>query len=102
MHSFKRTLLASSVLTMVTVGASAGTFIEGTTAPGDFPNTSAPPVTNIDFGMFQTVQGTLQGGIDPADFFTFTGLTAGDHFSITFNRAGPSSGTVFVFTADGF
>jgi hypothetical protein len=102
MQSFRSALLASSVLTMVTVGASAGTFMEGTTAPGDFPSTSAPPVTSINFGTFQTVQGTLQGMVDPADFFTFTGLTAGDDFSITFNRAGPLSGSSFAFTADGF
>jgi hypothetical protein len=101
MHSFKYALLASSVLTMITVGASAGTFIEGTTTPTPFPN--APPGPNIDFSTFQTVQGTLQGGIDPDDVFTFTGLTAGDDFSINFTRAGPlGSGSSFVFTADGF
>jgi len=81
-NSFKSALLASSVLTTVGSGASATTFMETT----DFPNTSAPPVTNIDFGSFQSVQGTLQRVVDPADFFTFTGLTAGDNFSITFNR----------------
>ena len=98
MNSFKNALLASSVLTTVGFGASATTFTETT----DFPNTSAPPVTNIDFGSFQTVQGTLAAVADPADFFTFTGLTAGDDFSITFNRllSCGSCRSAFEFTAD--
>jgi hypothetical protein len=103
-NSYKNTLLASSVLTTVGFGASATTFIENSTPPviPDFPNTSAPPVTNIDFGMFQSVTGTLTAVSDPADFFTFTGLTAGDDFSITFNRHVDcgSCGSAFVFTAD--
>jgi hypothetical protein len=41
--------------------------------------------------------------VDPADFFTFTGLTAGDNFSITFNRliGCASCFSPFHFTADG-
>jgi hypothetical protein len=105
-NSFKTALLASSVLTTVGFGASAGTFIESAMAPGgDFPNSPPPPpVTNIDFSMFQTVTGTLLGGHDPADFFTFTGLTAGDDFSITFTNTTPvnQSSFPFIFTADGF
>ena len=102
MNSFKNTLLASSVLTTVGFGASATTFIENSTPPviPDFPNTS--PGSDIDFSMFQSVQGTLQTGLDPADFFTFTGLTAGDNFSITFANTSPlgSSNETFNFIAD--
>jgi len=102
-NSFKNTLLASSVLTTVGFGASATTFIENSTPPviPDFPNTS--PGSNINFSMFQSVTGTLQTGIDPADFFTFTGLTVGDDFSIMFVNIGTSgaSGATFNFTADG-
>ncbi len=99
MKSFKRALLASSVLTTVGSGASAATFIEGA---GGFPD--SPPGSSIDFSMFQTVQGTLTRGSDPADYFTFTGLTAGADFSITFNRLNDGCGSCvsFVFTADGF
>jgi hypothetical protein len=102
-NSFKNALLASSVLTTIGFGASATTFVENSTPPiiPDFSNTPAG-ANPIDFSAFQSVQGTLTGGSDPADFFTFTGLTAGDDFSITFNRGGPTSGSSFVFTADGF
>jgi hypothetical protein len=95
-NSFKSALLASSVLTTVGFGALAGTFTEVT----DFPNN--PPGTNIDFGTFQSVQGTLAGTSDPADYFTFTGLTAGDDFSITFNRlvGCTTCASPFTFTAD--
>jgi hypothetical protein len=94
-NSFKNALLASSVLTTIGFGASAGTFTETT----DFP--SSGPGPNIDFTMFQSVQGTLQTGLDPADFFTFTGLTAGNDFSITFTNPGCASCASFLFTADG-
>jgi len=102
MNSFKNALLASSVLTTVGFGASATTFVEDSTLPliVDFSNTvgGANP---INFSMYQSVQGTLHGTADPADYLTFTGLTLGDDFSVTFSRAndGPSS---FGFTADGF
>jgi hypothetical protein len=101
-NSFKNALLASSVLTTIGFGASATTFVEATMAPGgDFPNTA--PGTNINFSMFQAVQGTLgQQPPDPADFFTFTGLTAGDDFSITFSNTNTSTSTASLnFTADG-
>ena len=104
MNSFKNTLLASSVLTTVGFGASATTLIEGVPpAPADFPNT--PPGTPVDFSMFQSVQGflsTLNPPPDLSDFFTFTGLTAGDDFSITFNRllSCGSCRSAFEFTAD--
>jgi hypothetical protein len=101
-NSFKSTLLASSVLTTIGFGASATTLMEGVApAPADFPNTS--PGTSIDFSMFQSVTGTLTNVSDQADFFTFTGLTAGDDFSITFTTtAMGSSNSSFLFTADGF
>jgi hypothetical protein len=103
-NSFKNALLASSVLTTIGFGASATTLMEGVPpAPNDFPNTS--PGTSIDFSMFQSVTGTLSSltsAPDRFDFFTFTGLTVGDDFSITFNRGGPPSGSSFDFTADGF
>lgn len=108
MNSFKNALLVSSVLTTIGFSASATTFIEGTTGP-DFPGTSPGP--NIDFSMYQSVQGTVRGAtIDPMDFFTFTGLTAGDNFSITFatcpevvpaNPTCPFAAAIFTFTADG-
>ncbi len=99
MKSFTYALLASSVLT--TVGsASAATLTENPAA--DLPNSS--PGQGIDFGSFQTVQGTLAAGSDPADFFTFTGLTPGATFSITFERLAGcfTCASPFVFTADGF
>jgi len=98
MNSFKNALLASSVLTTVGVGASATTFVEGTTPPiiADFSNTAAG-ANPINFGMFQSVSATLTGGSDPADFFTFTGLTSGDDFSITFARGAGASFSVFDF-----
>jgi hypothetical protein len=99
-NSFKNALLASSVLTTIGFSASATPFIEGVTVAGDFANTSPGP--NIDFTAFQSVQGTLRGGgIDQADFFTFTGLTAGDDFSITF-ASSISNEAAFTFTADAF
>jgi hypothetical protein len=100
-NSFKNALLASSVLTTVGFGASATTFVEDMTSPIiiDFSNTPAG-ANPIDFSMFQSVQGTLSGSADPADYFTFTGLTAGDDFSITFNRL--TGFRAFTFTADGF
>ena len=96
MNSFKNALLASSVLTTVGFGASATTFVEDMTSPIiiDFSNTPAG-ANPIDFSMFQSVQGTLSGSADPADYFTFTGLTAGDDFSITFNRLTGSQGLHF-------
>ena len=104
MNSFKNVLLASSVMTTVGFGASATTFVENMTAPviPDFSNT-VTGANPIDFGMFQSVQGTLTAVVDPADFFTFTGLTTGDNFSITFNRliGCGSCQSAFVFTADG-
>lgn len=107
MNSFKNALLVSSVLTTIGFSASATTFIEGTTGP-NFPDTS--PGTSIPFSMYQAVQGTLRGAtIDPADFFTFTGLTAGDDFSITFATCSnvgsatcPGADANFTYTADGF
>ena len=53
--------------------------------------------------MFQSVRGTLgQQPPDPADFFTFTGLIAGDDFSITFSNTNTSSSSASLdFTADG-
>jgi hypothetical protein len=101
-NSFKNTLLASSVLTTIGFGASATTLVEGVPpAPADFPNTTSG--TSIDFSMFQSVTGTLTAVSDPADFFTFTGLTPGDDFSITFNRliGCGSCLSPFDFTADG-
>jgi hypothetical protein len=96
--SFKYALLASSVLTTVGSGASAATFTEST----DFPDSS--PGQGIDFSQFQTVRGTLAAGPDQVDYFTFTGLTAGAGFSITFERLDSCSScqSPFVFTADGF
>ena len=103
MNRFTTTLLASTVLTAVGSGSFAATFVENTTVPviADFANTvgSADP---INFATFQTVQGNLSSHnpSDLADFFTFTGLTIGDNFSITFTRdGGPTS---FTFTAGGF
>jgi hypothetical protein len=102
-NSIKSALLGSSVLTTVGFGASATTFFENSTAPiiPDFSNALAG-ANPIDFSMFQTVQGTLNGGADPADYFTFTGLIAGDDFSIIFNRLidCASCAASFVFTAD--
>jgi hypothetical protein len=99
-NSFKNALLVSSVLTAIGSSASATTFIEGTTEPGLFPTTS--PGTSIDFSTYQSVQGTLQGAmIDQAGFFTFTDLTAGDNFSITFATS-PVDEAKFTYTADGF
>jgi len=97
MKSFKSALLASSVLTAIGSSASAATFTEG----ADFPG--SPPGPSIDFSLFQTVQGTLTSGPDPVDYYTFTGLTTGADFSITFNRlnGGCSSCASFDFTADG-
>jgi hypothetical protein len=98
MNSFKNALLASSVLTTVGFAASATPFIENSTAPiiVDFSNTvgGANP---INFALFNSVQGTLTGESDPADFFTFTGLTSGDDFSITFARGTGASFSVFDF-----
>jgi hypothetical protein len=100
MKSVKYALLASSVLSTVGSGASAATFTEG--AGSGFPD--SPPGSSIDFGTFQTVEGTLTSGSDPADYFTFTSLTAGADFSITFTRGSDGCGSCasFVFTADGF
>ena len=99
MKSVKYALLASSVLSTVGSGASAATFTEG--AGADFPG--SPPGPSIDFSLFQTVQGALASGPDPADSFTFTGLTAGANFSITFTRSNQGCAQCeFVFTADGF
>jgi hypothetical protein len=109
-NSFKNALLVSSVLTTIGFSASATTYTEDVTPPPtNFPDTS--PGTPIDFSMFQSVKGTVRGAtIDPTDFFTFTGLTAGDNFSITFatcpevvpaNPTCPTADTAFTFTADG-
>jgi hypothetical protein len=102
-NSFKNTLLASSVLTTVGFGASATTLIEGVPpAPADFPNT--PPGTPVDFSMFQSVQGflsTLNPPPDLSDFFTFTGLTVGDDFSIMFSNTTESASLLFAADADG-
>ena len=95
MKSFKYALLASSVLATVGSGASAATFTED---GGDFPGIAPGP--SIDFSQFQTVQGTLASGPDPVDFFTFTGLTAGADFSITFSREDEGCCS-WIFTADG-
>src|ERR1700730_5139822 len=108
MNPFTTGLLASTVLTAVGSGSFATTFVETSTVPviADFSNTAAG-ANPISFASFQSVQGTLSSPNgsspgDPADFFSFTGLTVGDNFSITFQRNGINDLTSFTFSAGGF
>jgi hypothetical protein len=104
MNPFTKGLLASTVLTAVGSGSFAATFVENSTVPviADFSNTAAG-ANPINFASFQSVQGNIssQNPVDHADFFSFTGLTVGDNFSITFHNVAGNVDS-FIFTAGGF
>lgn len=80
---FKTALLASTMLTAIGNGAIAGILTEGVLpAPGDFSNTAAG-ADPVDFGTYQEVDGTIDGGIGDVDFFKFINLTSGHHYKVT-------------------
>jgi hypothetical protein len=88
LESFTRRLLATTGLTVACgVSAVAGTITEGTSpAPADFPNTSPgyalPGGTNLVIGAIGSRFGE-SGNFDSADWFVFSGLTAGATMVIT-------------------
>jgi hypothetical protein len=81
-------LLATTCLTVACgVSATAGTITEGVPpAPSDFPNTSPgyllPVGTTIVNGAVGSRWGET-GNFDAADWFEFTGLTAGASYTLT-------------------
>ena len=93
---FRRSLLATTCLSVGVGGsATAGAITEGTApAPADFPNSS--PGTLLPLGT-TIVFGTLTGGGDLQDWFEFQGLSGLTPFTLLgqYNPLGLERGTHF-------
>jgi hypothetical protein len=102
-ESFAKGLLATTCLTVAAGStAIAGTITEGTgPAPADFSNVANG--FQLPVGTTQ-VFGSLTGeGVDPADWFEFTGLTPGASFTLTggYPTSGAELGILMSLFTDG-
>jgi hypothetical protein len=98
-----RHLLATTCLTLAGVGAANATTINETSAPGGNFGTSFATSTDLSSiatltpATGDTVDGSVHVG-DPADYFTFTGESAGSLFMLT-ESAGRAAGSLEVLNS---
>jgi hypothetical protein len=87
----KKSLLASTCLTAITLsGANAAIVNESSVPGGDFSNGSGAAPTSLAAGTTQ-VNGAILGSVDFADFFSIPGFTPGTSVNVSMTGTGATS-----------
>jgi len=84
-------LLATTCLTAVSVGPAHASLVS---EPPEFP--ASEPGAALLVGTDQVTGSLSVEGGDADDFFTFTGLSAGQKFTLTYDETEDSTGFLFV------